>query len=294
MEWSKAKNILIMIFLALNLFLGYSLWEDIYLNYPSRIISQKEIEEAEARLEAVNLELKINISPQIFTMSFLTVSNQEQQGEILAEKLLDPEQPFSFNKGTEGTPQVYRQDKNQIYIWENGRVIFTREPMVDLEQSQDEVLEEGAAISLAEEYLENAQLLPVDARLEEVHSIGDNRYQIRYNQVYKNQTLYGGYLLVQITPRGLEQFELYWLDPQGFSGQEMNNISAAAALGRLADSLEPFSERTAVESMNIGYYSEVFDAQKWDMVPVWRIRLSNRRTYYINAYTGELEGIEEL
>ncbi len=295
MEWSKAKNILIMIFLALNLFLGYSLWEDIYMNLPSRVVSQREIEEATTSLESVNLELEASLSRQISSMSFLTVSSLKQQGENLAAVLFDPDQPYIFEQGEEGALQVYRQEKNQIYLWENGKIIFTRgDPMEGIDEAQEEVLEEGAAVSLAEEYLKNVQLLPVDARLEEVYSLEDSSYLIRYNQVYKNHSLYGGYLVVRITPRGVEQIELYWLDPQGFSGQEINNISAAAALARLADSLEPFPERTAVEAVNIGYYSEAFDAQKWDMVPVWRIRLSNGSTYYINAYNGELEGVEEI
>ncbi|MDO9574680.1 MAG: two-component system regulatory protein YycI [Candidatus Contubernalis sp.] len=294
MEWSKAKSILIMIFLALNLFLGYSLWEDFYMNFPSRVVSQREIEEARAQLEFVNLELQASISRQIFSMSFLTVSNLEQQGETLVASLFDSDQPFILEQGGEGTLQVYRQDKKQIYLWENGKVIFTQEPTGDGEEPMDEVLEESAAVSMAEEFLRNAHLFPVDARLEEVHPLGDRGYLIRYNQVYINHSLYGGYLLVQVTPQGVEQFELYWLEPQGFSGQEISNISAAKALARLADNLEPFSKRAIVEAVNIGYYSEAFDAQKWDMVPVWRIRLSNGRTYYINAYTGELEGMEEM
>lgn len=292
MEWSKAKNILIFTFLALNLFLGYSLWEEFYMHSPSRVVSQREIEEARDSLDSVNLELKASFSRQTFSMSFLTVTNWEQQGEILAAGLFEPDLSFTVKQGEEGAPTVYRQQTKQLSLWENGKVFFIQELPEELEEPEEDALEEGTAVSLAEETLRNAQIFPPDARLEEAYSLEDGGYLVTYHQVYKNHSLYGGYLMVWVTPRGVEKLEIYWLDPQGFSGQEINTISPAVALTRLADSLSPSPAREAVESVNLGYYSEAFDAQKWDMVPVWRIRLSTGRVYYINAYTGEQEGME--
>lgn len=292
MEWSKAKNILILTFLALNLFLGYSLWEEFYMHFPSRVVSQREIEEARDRLDSVNLELKASFSRQTFSMSFLTVSSRIQEAEILKGGLFDPDLPFAVEQGEEGNALVFSQSAKRLSLWENGKISFTQD-FPDESEEPEEPLEEGTAVSLAEETLRSAQLFPPDARLEDAYSLEDGRYLVTYHQVYINHSLYGGYLMVWVSPSGMEQLEIYWLDPQGFSGQEINTISAAAALARLADSLSPSPERESVDSVNIGYYSEAIDAQKWDIVPVWRIRLSNKRVYYINAYTGEQEGMED-
>ncbi len=302
MEWSRAKNILILTFLALNLFLGYSIWEEFYMHFPSRVVSQREVEQARDNLDSVNLELKASFSRQTFSMSFLTVSNRIQDQETLTAGLLDPELSIQLETEEEGRVSVYQQSSKKLSLWENGRISFLQEfpqepqePEApgEIENFEESQLDESAAVSLAEEALRDVQLFPPDARLEEVYCLEEDRYLATYHQVYKNHSLYGGYLNVWITPRGIQQLEMYWLDPQGFSGQEISTISAAAALSRLADTLSPSSERQAVESVNLGYYSQAFDAQKWDMVPVWRIRLSNGRVYYINAYTGEQEGMED-
>lgn len=292
MEWSKAKNILILTFLALNLFLGYSLWEEFYMNFPSRVVSQREIEEARDRLDSVNLELKASFSRQTFSMSFLTVSNRIQEAGVLKAGLFDPDLPIAVEQGEEDNPLVFSQSAKRLSLWENGKISVTHE-FPDEWEAPEEPMEEGTAVSLAEETLRAAQLFPPDARLEDAYSLEDGRYLVTYHQVYKNHSLYGGYLMIWIAPRGMEQLEIYWLEPQGFSGQEINTISAAAALARLADSLSPSPKRESVDSVSIGYYSEAIDAQKWDVVPVWRIRLSNGRAYYINAYTGEQEGLVE-
>lgn len=303
MEWSRAKNILILTFLALNIFLGYSLWEEFYVYFPSRVVSQREIEQARDSLDSINLDLKASLPRQTFSMSFLTVSSRGQDQEALMAGLLDPELPVHLETEEENGVMVYQQSSKTLSFWDNGRITFIQnfprdteepEPSGEREDSEETMLDEGSAVSLVEEVLEDVRLLPPDARLEEVYPLEEDKYLVTYHQVYKNHSLYGGSLNAWVNPRGIQQLEIYWLAPEGFSGLEITTISAAAALTRLADTLSPLSERQAVESVNLGYYSQVFDAQRWDMVPVWRIRLSNSMVYYINAYTGEQEGMEDF
>ncbi|PKM84022.1 MAG: hypothetical protein CVU88_00240, partial [Firmicutes bacterium HGW-Firmicutes-13] len=84
MDWSKAKSILIITFLALNIFLGYRIWRETYLLFPSRVVTHQEIVEVRGKLDLINLELEEPVPRQVYSMSFLTVSNWPQRGEVVA------------------------------------------------------------------------------------------------------------------------------------------------------------------------------------------------------------------
>ncbi|RQD76716.1 MAG: hypothetical protein D5R97_03790 [Candidatus Syntrophonatronum acetioxidans] len=287
MEWSKAKNILILTFLALNIFLGYSLWKEANLLFPARLVTHQEMEEAEEYLKAVNLELKVSPSRQIFYMPLLTVENNPPELDSLLNSLFNGEVGLPSPDNFESDPQVYRQEGKELLLWSKGRVEFSQEVVPP---AGEEEMDTEEALLRAQEFLENRDLFPSDARVEEIIELEDDRYLVIFNQVYTNQALYGGSLRVHIAPGGVKGFEKYWLNPQGFSGQDINTISAPSALISLAENLVPFSEKKEIISVNIGYYTEALDAQRWDMVPVWRIKIADQGIYFINAYTGELEG----
>ncbi len=188
--------------------------------------------------------------------------------------------------------EIYLHDKGELTVNQKGIIIFTQKLIPAEEEIQE--LGEGEANLLAEDFLQKHGLFPSDARLEDIYKMEGSRYFLRYNQVYKNQVLYGGYLYVWVNPLGVERFELYWLQPRGFTGQAINIITSTDALMRLSEIISSPKERKTVEEISVGYYSEAFDAQKWDLVPVWRIKISDLGLYFINAYTGELEGKEEI
>ncbi len=323
MDWSKAKNILILTFLALNIFLGYSLWKESYQLFSSRVVTYQEIEEAKQKLSSLNLELKAPIPRQIYFMSFLAVTNKKYPGEELVDMLFPGEHAADFYSGEEGFV-VFQEGERELRVWDKGKVTFSREPFslseaeaeaegeeegegmvdtnetTDMEDMQDREdvqdinkMEEKEAISMAQEFLQEMGVSPLEARLEEVEAFEDGRYFLLYNQVYKNQALFGSYLKLWLHPEGVENFQLYWLEPEGFSGEDISTISAASALISLSEFLSAQEKKKEIESISIGYYSEAFDAQKWEIVPVWRIKITDQGIYFINAYTGDLEGKDE-
>lgn len=291
MDWSRAKSILILTFLGLNIFLGYRLWKETYLLFPSRVVSVKEIAEAEGALSRVGLVLKAPVSRQVFTMPFLTVSSRPQGEKGLVESLFDPVPGFIEVEGEEGF-RLYQEGNRELRSWDKGRVLFSRQlaPLYPGEENKPDKVE---IISRVEDFLQEHDLLFVDARLDEVYPLGNERWLVSYTQVYKNQLLFSGYLRVWVSPVGVEKFDLYWLYPQEFAGQEINTISAPAALLGLAEIVDP-GEYREVEAITIGYYSQAYDAHQWDMVPAWCIKIAPRGIYYINAFTGDLEGKDDF
>jgi hypothetical protein len=58
---------------------------------------------------------------------------------------------------------------------------------------------------------------------------------------------------------------------------------------RLIDAYKGGALETGIIDFSLGYYSQEYDAERWEIPPVWRIRLDNGEVYYINAFTGNLE-----
>jgi regulatory protein YycI of two-component signal transduction system YycFG len=283
---SQAKSILIIAFLGLNIFLGYHLW----LEPQTTVVGptqQEELERLEKELAEANVQLKVSLPRQVQRSSFLTVKPAEF--EKIAERILSAEEELS----------VQREEDRNIYITEKGRLSVHRSGLITYERCSGEILDDGAttmekddALELIEGFIERYELNPGSAALDYLLQTPETGlWQARYTQSYQGLPLFTGYLEVVAGREGVREFALYWLEPLEFQeGNEMEVISITVALRRLLEELETYSnEETAVTNISFGFYSKEYDAQKWEMPPVWRFRVNDTQTYYINAFTGNLE-----
>jgi len=71
--------------------------------------------------------------------------------------------------------------------------------------------------------------------------------------------------------------------------RETEVISPTEALTNLVKELGPSDEPRQIIQVNLGYFSGEYDAEKWEMPPVWRVVLDDEQYYYVNAFTGNLE-----
>ena len=72
MEWSKAKNILIIAFLVLDVFLGIAIY---IINDPTTYVKQEDIDECNNILKAKNINLNIDLPRKVEPMKKLFVDN---------------------------------------------------------------------------------------------------------------------------------------------------------------------------------------------------------------------------
>jgi regulatory protein YycI of two-component signal transduction system YycFG len=79
------------------------------------------------------------------------------------------------------------------------------------------------------------------------------------------------------------------LDILGFAEQEREIIPSSTALLRFLERYEGHERPMSIMEFSLGYYTQEYDAQRWEIPPVWRIRLNNGELYYINAFTGNPE-----
>ena len=79
-----------------------------------------------------------------------------------------------------------------------------------------------------------------------------------------------------------------WLNPLKYAGKKRGVISPLTALMRVITEIES-EDPVEITGIRQGYYSKLYDANQWQAAPVWRIQLGDSDTYYVNAYTGEME-----
>ena len=87
MDWSKAKTILIIVFLILNIFLGGNLWLKNSAKGEVTIVSTKEIDEAKKILKQEGIIIEADIPKKISPQPFLTV---------IIQILMQRKQPVHF------------------------------------------------------------------------------------------------------------------------------------------------------------------------------------------------------
>ena len=113
---------------------------------------------------------------------------------------------------------------------------------------------------------------------------------LNFRQEYDSFPLYAGYLQLFMHGHKPEECYLYCLEPIGFAEQKREAIPPSTALLRLIEAYKGGVRQARIIDFSLGYYSQEYDAERWEIPPVWRIRLDNGEVYYINAFTGNLEG----
>ena len=149
---------------------------------------------------------------------------------------------------------------------------------------------ESELITAAEQYLRRNNLLPRQAYFDYVEYIDEETMILNYYHIFQNKPLYSSYLRVTLEKERIVALEKHWLNPQGWSSNQENKvIPATEALLRLAEEMRSNDRPRKVTGIDFGYYSREFDAEQWEVPPVWRIVVDGSECYYVNAFTGNLE-----
>lgn len=288
-DWHKARAILIAAFTLVNAFLAYQLWGG-----PGRLAGAlvpslpAQLQEVRDRLAAGNIQLASSIPTAVPPLTFLRVKRPEPDLDSLIRVF------FADRDGViiraEGKTVVVRTGAEDIKLSPRGTLVYRNQGLSA--GAADGGLDRGAARQKAEEFLRERYGLPADARPDFAVPVGDgSRYKVEYVQHREGLPVFSGRISLTVSAAGVEELTADWLILEGASGASKKVIPATEALLRLAGHLEAEDEQGVIfESIQLGYYSPAYDAEEWDVPPVWRVRTAADETYYINAFTGELEG----
>ncbi len=295
MDWSRAKNILLLAFLTLNLFLGFHLYQEM-TRYPvtagSGQVSGEQIAEVREHLQSVGLELEAPIPRETATLPLLKVRLLALDQRQVAHHLFRSLDGVKVTRisGGEGET-LYARAEEELRAYANG-ILTYRYPHPS-PPTQPGPLPEKAALQWVEEYITGQREFGQELSVGEIRKLApEEKYLIRLEQTYQGRPLVGSAGVEALfTAAGMEYLWQRPLDPLGPAGEEKATIPATEALLRLAafHSSSGGDKPLPIIAITLGYYNKLYDAQEWEAVPVWAICIGPDHWYYINAFTGELE-----
>lgn len=287
MDWSKAKNILIVAFIVTNILLVFYLSRDLYFGGDMQIISDKYIQDVENHLNENGIKIKGELPKEILSMPILMVRYQHSQPELIAKQLLGE----NFEKTAEG---VYQSEDKIVAIQANKKVIYKNFKMSTIDYGIDE----KEAERVATEFLKEHGLYDNNLVMEQVY-YGVVRefdevplYKLVYHQTYKNRFLGESYVNVYVNYRGVVGMEALLLKTEKTLESKKKIIPATeAVLRKMNDIIQDNHGEILITNIEVGYYFNPRDLEDTDWVniesgtafPSWRIILQNGKTYYVEA-----------
>lgn len=299
MDLSRAKTVLIFTFLFLNFFLVYHIIEEEAGS--SDFFSQEEhVTGLEDALEEADLLLNIPLPRGGMRCAYLLVEPWRIEEEMLINELwnaLEGEESAlsevtenieSAQDETDTETIIYHFGNYEVTVREEGSLSFKRlnspsaeEAYVETENMEEDYLEPAG------EFIE--QLSFLHGFSYDFHQQREGQVIIYYAQEFEGFPLYTGYMQLFMRKGYIEEFHLYRLQPREFAQQTREIIPPSTALLRFLEAHRGGFSGAEVLEFSLGYYSQKYDADRWEIPPAWRIRLSNDELYYVNAFTGSLE-----
>lgn len=285
MNLGRAKLILIIAFTGLNIFLGYQLFWPDFGRLTEVAVTAEDLREAEQKLAENNyvLDATFDRSPQ--SSDFITVSPDWKIKQDLLYRLIKGGVQIEETEHQ----TYYRSEDKRVVIHTSGllQVFYTSGGELEEELS---TLEPGELKGIVEDFLAEDGLLPEEIRFDFFEEKRDGSITLHYYQMLEDVPVFSGQLKVILRANQVQAVEIYWLEPaERIPPREMEVISPAEALKNLVSELGPSADERVIKAINLGYYSGEYDAEKWEIPPVWRVMLDNNQYYYVNAFTGNLE-----
>lgn len=286
MNLNRAKTILIIAFLGLNIFLAYHLLAQEADRLPLKVVSETDLQEVEERLAENNYYLHTPIQHWSQKSAFLTVSPDRVVQQDLVKAL---EKEWTLT-AYQDEVMVYQGKEVELSVYPTGLVELVYKNGLPI-PDETAALAEEALLRRVESALRQNGFNLEAVRFDYIEVL-DRSLIIHYYQVYDDKPLFSGYLTVSVSGNRIKAVELYLLDPLAEAGdrdQEMVVIPVTEALHGLAEGLEKSARRRRIIKAELGYFSLEYDAEKWEVPPVWRFLTDDNTVYYVNAFTGILE-----
>jgi regulatory protein YycI of two-component signal transduction system YycFG len=285
MNLGRAKLILIIAFFGLNLFLGYQLFWPDFGRLTRVAVTTEELRIAEGMLNKNNYFLAASLDRSVQTIDFLAVSPSDEFQQLIRE-LYTTEEAL-VNETEEAL--IFSLPGELAVINSSGLIQFIYSPGVPLRAGFAE-LELREQRNVLEAFLNERSIFPENAVFNVVEATENGQNIFHYYQVLDEMPVYAGQLRVFVNAEWIEAVEIYWLEPiERVPARETEVISPTEALTNLVKELGPSIEPRQVIQVDLGYFSGEYDAEKWEMPPVWRVVLDEHQYYYVNAFTGNLE-----
>jgi len=282
LEWKKAIAILVASFIILNVFLVFNLWFKEKPMAEFKLTSGQQFEIKQYLMER-GVILKVDDLKEGRPQSLLEVSFQK----------VDEKKALESFFGKKALPQINKTQDGRIYTFEKQQLIITDNGFITYFNNEDQIiwpnLTKEQAENEAANFIKNHGSMPADAVLDKVtYDEKSQGYLLEYVRYYDNFFIDNSYVTMLVTPSGIKTYYQCWLKPLGYIGKKRGVISPLTAIMRVINEVQA-ENQISITRVQQGYYSKLYDANRWQVAPVWKIELNDGDIYYVNAYTGEME-----
>ncbi|WIV12504.1 two-component system regulatory protein YycI [Proteiniborus sp. MB09-C3] len=270
MDWSKAKNILIIAFIITNIFLAYVLINSRNTNVP--IVGDDFIKDVKAFLLEKNIKVAVDIPKDIPSLPLFRIKYEIYNPQDIANRFLGKRYTTETIKGN---PYSYFINGNKNVTVKNGNEIIYENTDTSLLYDN---LTTNKAENIAKGFIEDKGFSVDDYKLSIINH-EDGAYFIEYTKIIDDFYFEKSYMRFIISSTGINRFERYWIESaESDDPITITIMSAPRALLKLLAMEEAYDK--TIEEISICYYldpqkhmgaSDPGNTKGGKATPAWRI-----------------------
>ena len=282
LQWKRAITILIVSFIVLNIAMMINLW---LREQPDSQFKLSESQKSQIiqSLRQKGVTLEVDIPNEGRPQSLLEVGFTKPDETKILHSFFGKDSKPNISRSQDG--RKFTLGNKQLIITDNGFITYLNNgdsiiwPNLTREQAESEALN----------FMKTHKCMPENAVLGKITYDDQSKgYLIEYVRYYDDFFIQNSYVTLLVTPSGIKSYYQCWLEPLGYVGKKRSVISPLTAIMRVITEAKP-EHPIIITRIEQGYYSKLYDADRWQAAPVWKIQLEDVDTYYVNAYTGEME-----
>lgn len=288
MNWGKAKNKLIILFISINLSLA---WVNYRKESGIYTLKESKVNDIIKILQENNIYVDCDIPKGYKPLQKLTVLPYQINSTLrdsVAQKLLDGPEGITVSietssEGKHKSKRIYRK-KHQAVIFDGENVLYFNESIEDYEGP----IQIKQAKKTAEKWLSQIEYNPKEMHVQIIEQQG-HVYMIYYDK-YDGVPIFDSYVKMHITPLGVKEVKIHKVSLGELIGSKETIYSADQVFFSLMQKIAQ-SQPIHIKDIVIGYALENPKGTHLiaeEAIPFYQVILESGETYYINAYTNEL------
>jgi regulatory protein YycI of two-component signal transduction system YycFG len=264
MDWSKSKNILIVIFIILNIFLlSATIFSNSYVKFMSGYVKY-----AENYLESRNIKIDTKIQDKTGKRGIMAYGTKTFDFARMTKYVFGHE----VNRTVSGGTILYSEGNERIEL--SGDELSMK---IKLSDSAELLLDHNRFLQRALEIIEEAGFKKRDLVFQPFTDSQTVKSLI-FNLKYKDAILFDQTIKISLDEEGYlnASFPAREVKRINKTDNEVLSIYQVLVMSNLPDG-------SVIKSVNFGYkqISKLYDT------PVWRVVLGSNKVIFYNAYTGQ-------
>lgn len=280
MDWTKAKNILIIAFIFMNLLLAYILFSNEGYSDSFLYDDSDFIREVKNKLYEKGIKINCTIPNEYPEMGLLTIKYEMYNSFKLADRFFDEYESEYIEHGI-----IFNSNEEKLKVINNNKVIYENFS----EENNYKDLDDNKANNIAEDFLKNKGFADKDFKLTN-YTVDCNKYILEYTKLYENILVEASVMKFEIDSAGVTKFERKWIITEGISQAKIITRTPHQALLRLLSRKEIYNKE--IEDVSLSYYynpeehsiGDIKDPKQWQAGPAWRIKFSDGTKIFLEEY----------